>query len=90
MPVRKRTMTRRSWNSGHLHQLRAGNDYFGDAWGKLHDATPDTLAEMESCWADHGDEIKAAVRLRSPRPTLGELLFERGVSLPEALERMRY
>ena len=74
MPPRKRFLTRnrREWTSSHKMQLRAGCDFFGEAWGGAGDGDSsalcftslatipaDTLEEMYSAWELHSDEIEA-------------------------------
>ena len=46
----------------------------------------ETLADMQACWAVHGDEVKADHKARGiPGITWGEAVFERGLSPREAL-----
>lgn len=81
MPPRKRSVTRNrtEFNIWHDEQLASGHDFLGLAWGllpclspdarsfvTLADIPPDVLAEMDQCWAAHGDEITAEQIERFP------------------------
>lgn len=54
---------RRAWTDAHLLQLRTGRDYFREAWGD-EPFDDETLEEMRSAYARHGDEIEEAERER--------------------------
>lgn len=54
---------RQSWKDVHLIQLSCSHDFFGDAFGRLHELPdeklPGVLVDMQACWRKHREEIEA-------------------------------